>query len=338
MKNGLLVYSDKYEYFNIGDYIQSLAAKQFFEKIDVFICRENMHNYADEKVKLILNGWFMHEPENWPPSSSINPLFVSFHINSVAKDKLTNKESILYLKRYSPIGCRDINTVKMLKNYGVEAYFTGCLTLTLGRKYKIKTIDETIYFVDPYFKFCKTMSSLVNYLKILIVNYRVINKLAINMYGTICFKSLLKSSAFYKCYKKIFSDDVLTTAKYVKQELKNSDFDGDKAKFDLAEKLLQQYSSAKYIVTSRIHCALPCLGLGTPVLYVENQQQAETSFCRLNGLRELFHVIKCDNSELSFEKLNGKITSDFSFNNKPEYKVLAEDLIKICTNFADRSL
>ena len=66
MKNGLLVYSSEYEYVNIGDYVQSLAAKQFFDGIDEFICREKLHEYAGEDVKLILNGWFTHKPDNWP--------------------------------------------------------------------------------------------------------------------------------------------------------------------------------------------------------------------------------------------------------------------------------
>ncbi len=64
MQNGLLVYTEKYNIFNIGDYIQSLAAKQFFHKIDVLIDRENLDKYTGEKVKIILNGWFMHSPEN----------------------------------------------------------------------------------------------------------------------------------------------------------------------------------------------------------------------------------------------------------------------------------
>ena len=337
MKNGLLVYSDKYDYFNIGDYIQSLAAKQFFDNIDVLICRDNLHKYVGEDVKLILNGWFTHEPENWPPSSSINPLFVSFHINSVAQEKLTNEENIAYFKKQGTIGCRDNNTVNILIKHGVDAYFTGCLTLTLGMKYERKTSDGKIYFVDPHFKFYKSISSLLGYLRVLLLNYRLLNKIALNLFGIISFKSLLKSSAFYKSYSKLFSDDVLTNAAYVKHEMKSSEIVGDKCKFELAEKLLREYSSAKYVVTSRIHCALPCLGIGTPVLYVEDQQQAETSYCRLNGLRELFHVIKCDGVDLSCEIANVQISTDFSFDNKLSYKVLAENIIKTCTAFVAES-
>lgn len=190
-----------------------------------------------------------------------------------------------------------------------------------------------IYFVDPFFKFSNKIESLLRYFKSLIFNYSVINKIALNMYGSISLKTLLKSSAFYKCYNTLFSDEVLIKAKYVKQEIKNSEIVGDNNKFILAEELLQKYSAAKFVVTSRIHCALPCVGIGTPVFYVEDQQQAETSYCRLNGLIELFHVIKCDDRELKCEIVNEKITPDFSFTNKSNYKILAEKLIKTCKDF-----
>ncbi|MEI7824388.1 MAG: polysaccharide pyruvyl transferase family protein [Chlorobiaceae bacterium] len=165
MKNALLVYSDKYQHFNIGDYIQSLAAKQFFENIDVFICREGLNQYVGEDVRIILNGWFTHDVQNWPPSENIHPLFVSFHINSTAQEKLTDWASIEYLMKHAPIGCRDKYTLDLLKNKGVSAFFTGCLTLTLGKKYKRDEIDKTIYFVDPYFKYSKDIIRVFDYYK-----------------------------------------------------------------------------------------------------------------------------------------------------------------------------
>jgi hypothetical protein len=83
---------------------------------------------------------------------------------------------------------------------------------------------------------------------------------------------------------------------------------------------------------------LPCLGIGTPVLYVEDQQQAETSYCRLDGLRELFHILKCDGEDLSSTIFTaGKITQNFIFENKPDYKPLADNLIDKCSNFVRES-
>lgn len=335
VKNGLLVYSDKYELFNIGDYIQSLAARQFLEKVDTLVCREALRDYAGEEIRLILNGWFTHEPDNWPPSSRIRPLFVSFHMNSVAQEKLTSDESISYLKKWGPIGCRDKDTVRLLRTFGVDAHFTGCLTLTLGLTWKRAPSDGAIYFVDPHFQVKRDPISVMGFARTLLSNYRVVSRIAARMFGSVGIKSLLKSSAFYGCYRRLFSDEVLSRAIYVKQEIANVDAGDDQAKFGLAEKLLRQYASARFVVTSRIHCALPCLGIGTPVLYVEDQQQSETSSCRLNGLRELFHVVKSDRGRLSSELSGEKITPEFSFNNKDDHRVFAERLTRACAAFAE---
>jgi len=164
MKNGLLIYqtNNKSNLFNIGDYIQSLAAMQFYnKKIDVYVNRENLNIYKGEKLKLIMNGWFMHEPKNWPPSNDIDPLFVAFHINKLAEKELLSSKSIDYFKQHEPIGCRDLNTMNMLQKCGVNAYFSGCLTLTLCNSYQSKIKDNSIYFTDPYFVVNKNLFSII---------------------------------------------------------------------------------------------------------------------------------------------------------------------------------
>lgn len=37
---------------------------------------------------------------------------------------------------------------------------------------------------------------------------------------------------------------------------------------EYAKYLIRKYAKAKLVVTSRIHCALPCLGIETPVIFV----------------------------------------------------------------------
>ncbi len=64
VKYGLLTYRTE----NIGDEIQSIAARQFLPRVDVYVERDSLNNVvSDEKIKLIMNGWFTHKPENWPP-------------------------------------------------------------------------------------------------------------------------------------------------------------------------------------------------------------------------------------------------------------------------------
>lgn len=335
MKNGLLVYSTDYEYFNVGDYIQSIAARQFFQNIvDTYVCREALDNYHGEEIKLIMNGWFTHNPNNWPPVDKIHPLFVSFHINSVAKTELTNPTSISYFKKHEPIGCRDFNTVSLLKEKNVEAYFTGCLTLTLGFTYRRNFISENIYFVDPFFLFDRKILSIFLYTTVYAKNFSKINKISKKLFGDLSIKHVLKTSAFYKLYREIFDDDVLIDATYIRQELCNTNFNNNTEKFDYADNLLKKYSTAKYVVTSRIHCALPCLGIGTPVLYVNNENQSETSFCRLNGIVELFNIINVNVNSLDCNLFSSKkIDKSFYFENKNLHNKLKEDLIEICQKF-----
>ena len=148
MKFGLLDYQFtsylSWTSINLGDYIQSIVALQFLLRIDTYIYREKLHLYKGEKLFLIMNGCFMHKPLNWPPSSDIHPLFISFHITSPSVEYLTSDESITYLKKYEPIGCRDEFTENILKSKGINAYFSGCLTLTLNKKNFIRKNDQII--------------------------------------------------------------------------------------------------------------------------------------------------------------------------------------------------
>ena len=337
MKYKLLAVSTE-SYLNIGDYIQALASSQFLPSTDGFIQREELNKYDGADAKVIMNGWYMHRPKNWPPSIKIHPLFVAFHINSLAIDSLLDKTSIEYLKKYEPIGCRDLYTMNLLKNKGLCAYFSGCVTLTLGYKYHNKNKTSSIYFVDPYFDIKKDFQTLFKNAWYLIFHYNTINiiskKFPSQRKGL---RKLIKLVTFYKKYKKIFSREVLINAIYINQQSSKwkDECPTDDIALKKAEELVRMYASAKFVVTSRIHCALPCLGLETPVIYTENTNQSEASSCRLDGLKELFNTIKFDNGSLVPKwRLEGIITeSDNIPINKNTWKDLAEDLQQKCLLF-----
>src|SRR4051794_25557339 len=101
MNYSLLSYDDSQTgKFNVGDHIQSLAAKQYLPRVDNYIYRDRLNedNLRNETAA-IMNGWYTYKPENWPPNKLINPLFVSFHLNAHYKDRLLgNKENVDYLK------------------------------------------------------------------------------------------------------------------------------------------------------------------------------------------------------------------------------------------------
>lgn len=322
---------------NIGDYIQALAASQFLPSIDGFIDRERLKSYDGEVCTVIMNGWFMHHPEQWPPSYNIHPLFLAFHINSLAKDALLSEDSIAYLKAHEPIGCRDRNTADMLTAKGINAYFSGCLTLTLGFKFKSTVRDGKYYFVDPCFYTKWTFATVLKNAFHYAAHFSDINRIARKYPSR---KSLLRKgmilTTFYREYRKVFSRRILLDAEYITQQ---SDiynrFTTDEARLKEAERLVGCYARAKMVVTSRIHCALPCLGLETPVLFTNDKNQSEASSCRFGGLTELFNTLVWNGQSLEADfSLSPVIDDDNIPQNLPSWKKLSENLITSCKRIA----
>ena len=50
MKYGLLTYAENRKSFNVGDYIQSLAANQFLPQVDEYLNREALADYGGDPV------------------------------------------------------------------------------------------------------------------------------------------------------------------------------------------------------------------------------------------------------------------------------------------------
>ena len=61
--------------------------------------------------------------------------------------------------------------------------------------------------------------------------------------------------------------------------------EGPDARFAKAETLLELYASAGCVVTTRLHCALPCLAMQTPVLLLGGAHGPD----RFTGLTDLVH-------------------------------------------------
>ena len=254
MKYGLLKYSTG----NIGDEIQSLAARQFIPSVDYYFDRDQLNTIdVKEPTKVIMNGWFLQKPQNWPPSSFIFPKFISFHIthkNECLK-YFSSRKSIEYLKRHEPIGCRDYWTLNFLDSLGVKTYFSGCLTLTL-RKNEIKRNNE-ILIVEPF------------------------NQLYLRNHSELI--------------KEFVPDKIRSHLEFITHwdPYTIKDY---QTRFLFAEKLLQKYQSAKLVITSRLHCALPCLAYGTPVYFIDIGYCSTEERNRFDGLIGHLDTIKIDNT------------------------------------------
>ena len=313
MKYGLLTYDENRRFFNVGDNIQSLAAKQFLPKVDQLLNRERLAEYSGEPIKLIMNGWFTHNTHNWVPSEPIDPVFVSFHMNNTAAPFMLSEKGIAYLKKHEPIGCRDQFTADTLKAKGIDAYFTGCLTLTLD-SYKVDDAErgDQIYIVDPLYSYPRP------------------EKVFYNTKNTV--RNILNGSAFQlgkknKHLKNFISKEVLETAEFINQEPPSNKYT-DEEKFDMAENLLKKYARARLVITSRIHCALPCLALGTPVIFV-NGFDSFVDSCRFDGILELFNRIDVNSKTGEFTAnfpLEGQINLDTMVKNLEKHHDLANAL------------
>lgn len=149
MKYGAL----KFNSTNIGDEIQSIAAQRFLPQVDYYIFREQMNKFTtadSEKVKLIMNSWYMWRPENFPPSDSIDPLLISMHFNPECRKGILSKKGTEFLKKFGPVGCRDLSTKKWLEENDIPAYYSSCLTTTLvaNETLRIKYPQKYILCVD----------------------------------------------------------------------------------------------------------------------------------------------------------------------------------------------
>lgn len=320
---------------NIGDYIQALAASQFLPSIDGFVNREELSQYDGEECVIIMNGWYMHIPQNWPPSNRIRPIFLSFHINVKASEKMLTNQGVTYLKENGPIGCRDRYTLDLLKQRGIESWFTGCLTLTLGNKYTSIEKKEKVYFVDPYIPIPivqDRIDRLVVLLRHPILVFKILKKLS-NLGNHKGFRCKLSESAqFIRFYSKIFTKECLGSAIFITHESNRYNVWSNEEKLHEAEKLIRMYSRAKFVVTSRLHCALPCLGIQTPVYFTQGVSDNEGSRCRFGGITELFNIITISPNNIFCDfKYIGKLSETNIVLNKKNWEPLARDLTSRCT-------
>jgi predicted O-methyltransferase YrrM len=244
---GLLDYRTK----NIGDWIQSIAALQFVPYATFLYDRDNgsitfkadgtTKKMNDKKSIMIFNAW-TNEFIDFSKLKQIDNCFVtSVHIaDYIYRDKklLGVKKQVQDLKQLGiSIGARDEHTEALLKKNQINAYFSGCLTLTLFSS------------VEPPVRKLVILSDCDRYVKL---------------------RHYIPKNIIQGAIETIHEQDVYSSMKFI-----------DKMK--IAYKYLDFYRNAKLVVTTRLHCALPCLAFGTPVIYIAKKTDE-----RLKGMLHLF--------------------------------------------------
>lgn len=212
------------DWANLGDDIQSLAARKLLPRVDGGISRERLQQPVTPGV-LSMNGYFLGGVE-WPPAPELVPFFYAFHVTPGSAARVCSPESIAYLRKNEPIGCRDRGTMELLQRHGVDAFYSRCVTLTLPRR-ELEPENGRVYLVG----LSKGAEAAVP---------RSIRRRAV----------------------------VVDQAKLRLPDLTPA------LKEELSQHLLDTYSrTASLVITSKIHCAMPCIAMGIPVVFLYDKNK-----------------------------------------------------------------
>ena len=263
MKYGLIVHIKTR---NLGDDIQCYAMEKFLPRVDYLIDREHLDSFytkTGEKVAAILSGWYLKNPMNWPPSPFLKLLPIAFHCaNSKGQGIFILKDyGAEWLKKIEPIGCRDEGTAELLESYGISAYISGCFALMLkpfadvephGKIVLVDCQKEVIDFIKK-----KTKKKIV---------------LASHRYAVDRLPPEVVDYAAKHDRKDVIptSHEPAQADEPHKKVVHKGSWSYRRA---LVEGLLKFYQGASLVVTGRLHAALPCLALGTPVLMIGGEER-----------------------------------------------------------------
>ena len=260
MKYGVFRYSYS---SNIGDEIQSIAAQRFLPTTDMSVERDRLYWYRGRgPLTVIFNGWFTRPPfaACWPPPLNINPIFTSWYAE--VPETLITREAAAYFRKFEPIGCRSLPTVQCFERFGISAYHSGCLTLTIQRIEAIVSEDIFIVDVEP------SMAT-----KLVPENVRAKAK----------WLSHITPESSVDRYLRVWNriDRDMRILRTHRERLMHS---RHCRRMAVARERLALYAGAKLVITGRLHCAMPCLALGTPVVLLKADMERDRRFV---GLKEL---------------------------------------------------
>ncbi|SHM79809.1 polysaccharide pyruvyl transferase family protein [Chitinophaga sp. CF418] len=211
---------------NIGDVLQGMVAKDLLPEGAKVADREALADLAsNEKGMLIANGWYMHSFKKFPAPDNITPVYAAVHIANSAL--LADAGVREHFRKHAPIGCRDTKTLRLLLGWGIPAYYSSCLTITAKARGPVThNPDGDVLLVDN-----------VDHP----VPDAVFNKLE---------ELLGKKPVRISHDPPDTSGDIESYAKVSEKHM---------------DHLLSLYCKASMVLTTKIHCALPGLGMGANV-------------------------------------------------------------------------
>jgi hypothetical protein len=231
---------------NLGDEIQSIAVRQFLPRVDLLVDRDALNRLpegASGRYKIVLNGWHTRRPENWPPAPEFDALTVSVHLSGEVNPA-------------NPTGRRPAEALLEGENLDYWRAHAPVGTRDLWTLDLLRAKG-----VDAYFSACATLT--------------LGTGTTLPRHDYICAVDLpepvldaLKQRA--RCRVVVTTHRDPAPAPFAQRMRR-------------AERLLSLYAQARAVVTSRLHCALPCLAFQTPVLLID----AARDVYRFSGLHDL---------------------------------------------------
>lgn len=290
MKYGVLLNKNN---VNIGDDIQAFAISRFYPHMDYFIDREHIDEFKSdegEPVAVLMNAWYMWAKWNWPPTKYIVPKMIGFHY---ADHQLAGQPG-------SPVKYEFLTGIggEYLKANGP----VGCRdAFTCGKL--------TEMGIDSYVSGCITMT---------------LPKMpeTPEKGSYICLVDLEKK-AMDKMKKLLKKEDI-----EVKVITHNRERDMNlpwEEREKQVKELLTLYQNARCVVTKRLHCALPCLAMETPVFIIKEKED-DIRFTPYYDFLYRTTVTRFMKDDYDYDFMNPPA-------NKDDYKVYRESIIKAAEEF-----
>ena len=287
MKFGLLIEHDTR---NIGDDVQSYVTQRFLPRVDYYIDRNHMDEFVpdtEEKVATIINGWFLQYTLNWPFSPYVKPLPISMHFTY--KDWFWDTTDRAY----------------HLQGYGLE-YLKSIEPIGCRDSHTVKLLESK--GVKTEYTGCMTLT---------LDPFEGVEK-----QDYICAVDV--SDKVVEQIKKTTDMEVKVVTHTVPEDYYKLPWD---ERMKNVEELLKLYQGARAVVSYRLHCALPCIALGTSVILLNEDYRND----RFGDYTK--YIESC--SEEDF--VSGKVKYDYR--NIPihddGWKKLREDLINRCKKFVE---
>ncbi|MFY7878799.1 MAG: polysaccharide pyruvyl transferase family protein [Lacibacter sp.] len=235
---------------NIGDVLQGMAAAKYLPATAKPVDREQLSLLDSKERSFLLASGWFMHDFSKFPPP--DAVQVCYISLHIANSALLQNQKIRdHFKKNAPIGCRDKKTLYLFLGWGIPAYYSGCLTITTNPRKPVLQKEGPCLLVDN-----------IDHP----VPEPVLKKL-----------ELLTKKEFTRVTHDP-ADVLLPFEDYVNQGVNHM------------ENLLQKYCEASVIVTTKIHCALPCLGMGAPVILIHPNPQDP----RLDTVRQFIDILSYD--------------------------------------------